>query len=124
MPTTLRPSAALALALATPAMAQTTPKMERVEVSGHVENVDRAVGTVLSGELARRGLARGGARAIVRLKGSAGQSFGGIARGGRPVEAEAGFERGDRLGRRGLAEHHLGRAAGQPGGRGSRRRGD
>ena len=47
-----------------------------VEVGGRVENVDRAVGTLLSGELARRGLARNSAHAIVRLTGSAGQSFG------------------------------------------------
>ena len=47
-----------------------------VDVSGHVENVDRAIGTLVSGELSRRGLARADARAIVRLTGSAGQSFG------------------------------------------------
>ena len=47
-----------------------------VDVDGRVENVHRAVGTWLSGELVRQGGARNGAVGTLRLEGSAGQSFG------------------------------------------------
>jgi glutamate synthase (NADPH/NADH) large chain len=47
-----------------------------VEVEGTVRNTDRAVGTWLSGAIARRGGAGPGGHAVLSLRGSAGQSFG------------------------------------------------
>ena len=69
-----------------------------VVVEGVVENIDRAVGTMVSGELARRGGAGVGGQAIVHLRGSAGQSFGAFAAAGLSLrvtgEANDGVAKG------------------------------
>ncbi len=63
---------------------------ERVELTAQIHNTDRAVGTYLSGEIARRagreGLAPG--TIAVRLRGTAGQSFGAFAINGLELHLE------------------------------------
>ncbi len=63
---------------------------EPVELETRVGNTDRAIGTFLSGEIARRagrdGLAPG--TIVVRLRGSAGQSFGAFAISGLELHLE------------------------------------
>jgi glutamate synthase domain-containing protein 3 len=65
-------------------------KQEAVEIDAPIRNSDRAVGATLSAEISRRygarGLQAGAVR--VRLKGSAGQSFGAFAAPGLTLELE------------------------------------
>ncbi|HEX8848923.1 MAG TPA: glutamate synthase large subunit [Gemmatimonadaceae bacterium] len=74
-------------------IAAAAPALERGErVTTHVavRNVDRSVGTMLSGEVARRfgALGLGDERMIVRCTGSAGQSFGAFLARGVALELE------------------------------------